>query len=95
MRIPAQTKGQILRLIEEGSNVQPSDSEALHRWAQATYETLQFNSVQQQRFDEYCRSPQIFTSSMTRLHCGVSMLKQALCKNGAENYMPIGTQVRL
>ncbi|MGO9118416.1 MAG: hypothetical protein ACLQPD_12525 [Desulfomonilaceae bacterium] len=85
MRIPAQTKIQILRLIEDGSSVHPSDSEALHRWAQATYETLQFNSVQQQRFDEYCRSRWVFRSSMTRLHCGVSMLKQALNKDAPED----------
>ena len=93
MRIPAQTKTQILRLVEDGSSLHPCDLEGLQRWMQATCEALQFDSVQQQRFDEYCRSPHIFTSSITRLHCGVSMLKQALCKDGAENYMPIGTQV--
>jgi hypothetical protein len=53
---------------------------------------LQFNSVQQQRFDEYCRSSWVFTSSMTRLHCGLSMLKQALNKDVPENYIQTGTR---
>ncbi|HTY24571.1 MAG TPA: hypothetical protein VMC85_15645 [Desulfomonilaceae bacterium] len=92
MRIPAQTKAQILRLIEDGSSVHPSDLEALHRWMQATYETLQFDSVQQQIFDEHCRSSRAVTRSM-RLSCGVSMLKQALYKQGPENYILISTQV--
>ncbi len=81
MKIPAQTRTQTLGLIDEGSSVDPSDLEVLHRWMQATYETLHFNSVQQQRFDEYCRSSCAFTSSMTRPRCGGSMLKQALCKD--------------
>ena len=93
MRIPAQTKAQISWLIEEGASVHPSDLEALHRWTQATYETLQFNSMQQQKFDEYCRSRHVFTSSITRLRCGVSMLKQALHKDVPENHIPIITQV--
>jgi hypothetical protein len=93
MRIPAQTKTLILRLIEEGSSLHPSDLEALQRWMQAAYETLQFNSVQQQRFDEYCRSPSVFTSSMMRLSCGVSMLKQALHKHAPEDYSPTDEQV--
>ena len=84
MTIPVQTKTQIVRLIDEGSSVHPFDLEALHRWMQATYETLQFDSVQQQRFDEYCRSSCGVTSSM-RLRCGVSMLKQALYKDAPEN----------
>jgi len=93
MKIPAETSMKILRLIEEGSSMHPTDLAALHRWTQATYETLQFNGVQQQRFNEHCRSPHIFTSSVTRLRCGVSMLKQALYKNGAENFMPIPTKL--
>jgi len=94
MKIPAQTMMQILQLIDEGSGVHPSDLESLHRWVQATYETLQFNSVQQQRFDDYCRSSCTFTSSSTRLRCGVSMLKQALHKYAPENYMSTGSQLR-
>ncbi len=85
MRIPAKNKLQMLQLIEEGSSLHPSDLESLHRWAQTAYETLQFSNVQQQRFDEYCRSSWVFTSSSTRLSCGVSMLKQALHKYAPEN----------
>ena len=82
MRIPAQTKTQIIRLIEEGSSLHPSDLEGLQRWMQATYEALQFDSMQQMRFDQYCRSPSTFASSIIRMRCGVSMLKQALYKDG-------------
>jgi len=85
MGIPAKKKQQILQLIEEGSSLHPADLESLHRWAQAAYETLQFSSVQQQRFNDYCRSSWVFTSSSTRLSCGVSMLKQALHKHGQKN----------
>ncbi len=80
MRIPAQTKTQILRLIDEGSSLHPSDSGAVHRWMQAAYEALQFDSVQQQIFDEHCRSSGAVRRSM-RLSCGVSMLKQLLHKD--------------
>ncbi len=80
MRIPAETKTQILRLIDEGSSLHPSDSEAVHRWMQAAYDTLQFDSVQQQIFDEHCRLSGAIRRSM-RLSCGVSMLKQLLHKD--------------
>jgi hypothetical protein len=84
MRIPEQTKIQILGLIDEGSSLHPFDLEAFQGWMQATYEALQFDSVQQQRFDEYCRSSCTFTLSMM-IRCGVSMLKQALYKDAAEH----------
>ncbi len=80
MRIPTQTKTLILRLIEEGSSLHPSDLEALQRWMQSVYEALQFDSVQQQIFDEHCRSSSAVRRSM-RLSCGVSMLKQLLHKD--------------
>ncbi len=77
MRIPERTKPEILRLVDEGESLDPFDLEALHRWLQDTYEALQFDSVQQQRFDEYCRSSCGLTCSL-RLRCGLRMLKQAL-----------------
>ncbi len=80
MRIPAQTQTQILQLIDEGSSLHPSDLEAFNRWMQAAYEALQFDSVQQQIFDEHCRSSCTATRSM-RLRCGVSILKQELHKD--------------
>ena len=81
MRISVPSKTQIIRLIEEGSSLHPSDLEGLNRWMQAAYEALQFDRFQQQRFDEYCRSPDVVPSSVARLRCGVSMLKQALHKD--------------
>jgi hypothetical protein len=80
MRISEQAKIQMLRLIDEGSSIHPFDLEGFNRWMQATYEALQSDSLQQQRFDEYCRSSRGVTSSK-RLRCGVSMLKQALYKD--------------
>jgi len=80
MRIPAQTKTQILRLIEEGSSLHPSDLEGLQWWMQATYEALQFDSVQQRIFEEHCRLSGAVKRSM-RLSCGVSMPKQLLHKD--------------
>ena len=80
MRIPAQTKTQIIRLIEEGSSLHPSDLEGLNRWMQAAYEVLQFDSVQQRIFEERCCSSGAVKRSM-RLSCGVSMLKQLLHKD--------------
>ncbi len=84
MKIPELTKTQIVRLIDERSSLHPFDVEAFHRWMQVTYETLQFDRVQQQRFDEYCRSSCGVSSSM-RLRSGVSILKQALYKDTPEN----------
>jgi len=84
MRISEQAKIQMLRLIDEGSSLNPFDLETFNRWMQATYEALQSDSVQQQRFDEYCRSSCGVTYSK-RLRCGVSMLKQALYKGAPEN----------
>ncbi len=80
MRIPAQTKMQILRLIDEGTSLHQYDLEGFNQWMQAAYEALQFDSVQQQIFDEHCRSSRAVRRSM-RLSCGVSMLKQLLHKD--------------
>ena len=90
MRISEQAETQLLRLIDEGDSLDVFDLEAFHRWMQATYEALQSDRVQQQRFDEYCRSSCGFTS-LLRLRCGVCMLRQALYK-AAENYPPKGVQ---
>ncbi len=56
MRISAQAKTRILRLIDEGDSLDHCDVGAFYRWSQASYDALQFDRVQQQRFDEYCRS---------------------------------------
>jgi hypothetical protein len=92
MRIPTQTTSQILWLIDEGLSLHPSDLEAFHQWIHATYGTLQFDSVQQQRFDEYCRSACDMSRAM-RLRCGVSMLRQLLHKADPENYAQMGEQM--
>ena len=89
MKIPEQTRIHLLRLIDEGTSLHPSDSEALQRWLEATHEVLQFDSVQQQRFTEYCLSSSGFTSGK-RLRYGVSMLKQALFKNCPESRTDFG-----
>jgi len=85
MRISEQAKSHILQLIDEGGSLNHFDSEALYRWSQASYEALQFDRVQQQRFDEYCRSSCGLRSS-TRLNFGVRMLKQVIYKAVPEGY---------
>ena len=91
MKIPAQTRTQTLGLIDEGSSVDPSDLEVLHRWMQATYETLHFNSVQQRRFDEYCRS--CCDSTSVRLYKGLMILEHARHGNITDDYEPMYSQV--
>ena len=85
MRISEQDKTQILRLIDEGDSLDLFDVGAFYRWSQASYDALQFDRVQQQRFDEYCCSSCGFRCS-TRLNLGVRMLKQVLCKAVPEKY---------
>lgn len=84
MKIPEQTKRQILRLIDEGDTLDHFDVRAFYRWSQASYDALQFDQLQQQRFDEYCRSSCGVTSAL-RLNVGVWMLKQVLYKAAPEN----------
>jgi hypothetical protein len=84
MRISVQTKTRILRLIDEGDCLDHCDVGAFYRWSQASYDALQFDRVQQQRFDEYCRSSCGVTSAL-RLNVGVWMLKQVIHKAAPEN----------
>lgn len=84
MRIPEQAKTRILRLIDEGDSLDHFDVGAFYRWSQASYDALQFDRLQQQRFDEYCRSCCGVTSAL-RLNVGVWMLKQVLYKAAPEN----------
>jgi hypothetical protein len=84
MRISEQAKTQILRLIDEGDSLDHFDAGAFYRWSQASYDALQIDRVQQQRFDEYCRSCCGVTSAL-RLNVGVWMLKQVLHKAVPEN----------
>ncbi len=79
MRISEQAETQIMRLIDEGDSLAHFNVGAFYRWSQASYEALQFDRVQQQRFGEYCCSSCGFRPS-TRLNLGVRMLKQLLCK---------------
>jgi hypothetical protein len=76
MSISEQTRTQIIRLIYEGEGLDPHDLESFYGWMQASYESLGFHPVQQQRFDEYCRSSH--DSISMRLYVGVWMLKQSL-----------------
>jgi len=48
--------------------------------------------VQQQRFDEYCRSSCGVTSAL-RLNVGVWMLKQVLYKAAPKNHTPMSASV--
>ena len=76
MRISEQAKMNITRLIHERESLNPLDSEEVDRWMQASYESLGFHRVQQERFDEYCRSSDDSTSM--RLYVGVWMLKLSI-----------------
>jgi hypothetical protein len=86
MRISEQAETQILRLVDEGDSlVAHFNVGAFYRWSQDSYMALQFDRVQQHRFDEYCCSSCGVRSS-TRLNLGVRMLKQLLCKAVPEKY---------
>jgi hypothetical protein len=86
MRISEQAETQILRLIDEGDSLAAHfHVGAFYRWSQDSYEALQFDRVQQQRFDQYCCSS-CGVMSLTRLNLGVRMLKQLLCKAVPERY---------
>jgi len=76
MSIFKQAKMDIARLIHEGENLDPLDSEDVDRWMQASYESLGFHRVQQERFEQYCRLS--YDSTSMRLYVGVWMLKQSL-----------------
>jgi hypothetical protein len=76
MSISEQTKTQIIRLVDEGQRLDPVDLDEVDRWAQASYEALEFNPVHQAKFGESCCSP--WEPTCMRVQLGVWMLKQAL-----------------
>jgi hypothetical protein len=76
MGISEQTRMQIIRLIYEGESLDPHDLESFYGWMEASYESLGFHPMQQERFEEYCRSS--YDSISMRLYVGVWMLKQSL-----------------
>ena len=84
MRLSEQAETQILRLIDEGYSLAHFNVGAFYRWSQDSFEALQCDRVQQQRFDEYCRSSCGVTSAL-RLNVGVWMLKQVLHKTDQDN----------
>ena len=90
MSISELAKTQLVGLICEGETFDPLDLEAFYNWAEASYEALEFDPVQQQRFDEFCRSSCDYAS--VRLYMGVWMLKQALHKDTPEDYTPTYSQ---
>ena len=91
MSISEQAKTQLIQLIAEGECLDAHDLEAFYSWVEASYEALEFDPVQQRRFDEYCRSSYGYASM--RLFVGVWMLKQALYKDTPEDYTPTYPQV--
>ena len=91
MSISEQAKTQLIQLIAEGEWLNDRNLEAFYSWAEASYEALEFDPVQQQRFDEFCLSSCGYASM--RLYMGVWMLKQALYKDTPEDYTPTYVQV--
>ncbi len=71
-----QVREQLLGLIAHGENLNVKDLDAFYRWMEDSYEALGFHPVQQQRFDEYCRSS--CDSNFMRIFIGVWMLRLAL-----------------
>jgi hypothetical protein len=76
VRIPDENTKLILRLIAEGENLDTDDLEAFYQWIHDSYEALEFNPVQKQRFDTYCRSSSDSTSM--RVYIGVWILKLSI-----------------
>jgi len=91
MSISEQAKTHLIGLIYEGETLDAFDLEGFYRWMEASYEALVFDPLQQERFDEYCRSS--YDSNSMRLFVGVWMLKQALYKEGPEDYTPTYSQM--
>jgi hypothetical protein len=91
MTISEQACTEITQLIQEGECLNAHNLEAFYNWAEASYEALEFDPVQQQRFDEFCRSSCDYASM--RLYMGVWMLKQALHKDTPEGYTPTYSMV--
>lgn len=76
MRGPEQGRARIVHLIDEAERLDSLDLTAFQQWVQDSYEALEFDPWQQQRFDEYCRSSSDSTSM--RLFVGVWLLRQSL-----------------
>ena len=85
-----QVKTRLIGLITEGESLNPHDLEAFYRWMEASYEALEFNSLRQEMFDEYCRS--CCDSSSMRLYKGVWMLELALKGDASDHYYPMYSQ---
>ena len=83
MRISGQASLQLIKLINEATGLDPHDLETFYRWVQASYEALEFDPVQQRRFDEYCRSSH--DSSIMRLLVGTWMLRQSFQMQGGRD----------
>ena len=94
MRISNQGKTRILRLIDEGYSLDHCDAGAFHLWSQASYDALKFDSVQQQRFDEYCRSSAGLTAGVRR-NVGVRILEQVICKAASEGLSSMWTTAHI
>ena len=73
MGIPDRKTKQILKLITDGETLNPTNLEAFYRWIDDSYEALGFDPLQQQRFDEYCRSS--CDSNSMRAYLGLWILK--------------------
>jgi len=91
MSISELAKTQLTQLIYEGETLEPFDLEAFYSWVEPSYEALEVDPVQQERFDKYCRSS--CDSTAMRLYVGVWMLKQALYKDTPEGYTSTYSQV--
>ena len=69
MRGPEQGRARIVQLIDEAESIDSLDLTAFEQWVQASYEALEFDPWQQQRFDEYCRSSSDSTSMTHLIQC--------------------------
>ncbi|MGO9122375.1 MAG: hypothetical protein ACLQPD_32775 [Desulfomonilaceae bacterium] len=76
MRGSEQARARIVQLIDEAESLDSLNLKAFQRWVQASYEALEFDPWQQQRFDEYCRLSSDTTSM--RLFVGMWMLRLSL-----------------
>jgi hypothetical protein len=76
VRIPDQNTNLVLRLIAEGENLDTDDLIAFYQWIHDALEALEFNPVQKQRFDAYCRSSS--DSVSMRVFVGVWILKLSI-----------------
>jgi hypothetical protein len=91
MSISEQAKTHVIELIYEGETLDAFDLVRFYSWVEASYEALVSDPLQQERFDEYCRSSNDFYSM--RLFVGVWILKQALHEEAFEDYTPTYSQV--